>query len=35
MRLISGVEFSTDGLTIGYALALSQFLLMTWVLGWM
>ena len=29
-----GREFLTDGLTVGYALALSQFL-MTWVLGWM
>jgi uncharacterized membrane protein (DUF485 family) len=29
-----GREFITDGLTVGYALALSQFL-MTWVLGWM
>jgi uncharacterized membrane protein (DUF485 family) len=29
-----GREFITDGLTIGYALALSQFV-MTWVLGWM
>ncbi len=28
-----GREFITDGLTVGYALALSQFL-MTWVLGW-
>ena len=29
-----GNEFITDGLTVGYALALSQFV-MTWVLGWM
>jgi uncharacterized membrane protein (DUF485 family) len=29
-----GREFITDGLTVGYTLALSQFL-MTWVLGWM
>jgi uncharacterized membrane protein (DUF485 family) len=29
-----GREFIADGLTVGYALALSQFL-MTWVLGWM
>ena len=29
-----GREFITDGLTVGYAFALSQFL-MTWVLGWM
>ena len=29
-----GREFITDGLTVGYALALSQFV-MTWVLGWM
>jgi uncharacterized membrane protein (DUF485 family) len=29
-----GREFITDGLTIGYVLALSQFV-MTWVLGWM
>lgn len=29
-----GEEFLTDGLTVGYALALTQFL-MTWVLGWM
>src|SRR4029453_1800026 len=29
-----GREFITDGLTVGYVLALSQFL-MTWVLGWM
>ena len=29
-----GREFIADGLTIGYVLALSQFL-MTWVLGWM
>ena len=29
-----GREFLTDGLTVGYALALSQFV-MTWVLGWM
>ena len=29
-----GREFLTDGLTVGYALALSQFI-MTWVLGWM
>ena len=27
-----GREFITDGLTVGYVLALSQFL-MTWVLG--
>jgi uncharacterized membrane protein (DUF485 family) len=27
-----GREFLTDGLTVGYALALSQFV-MTWVLG--
>ena len=29
-----GREFITDGITVGYALALSQFV-MTWVLGWM
>ena len=29
-----GREFLTDGLTVGYVLALSQFL-MTWGLGWM
>ena len=29
-----GREFITDGLTVGYALALSQFV-MVWVLGWM
>ena len=29
-----GREFITDGLTVGYALALSQFV-MTWTLGWM
>jgi uncharacterized membrane protein (DUF485 family) len=29
-----GDEFITDGLTVGYALALTQFV-MTWVLGWM
>jgi uncharacterized membrane protein (DUF485 family) len=29
-----GREFITDGMTVGYALALTQFL-MTWVLGWM
>ena len=29
-----GREFITDGLTVGYALALSQFV-MTWGLGWM
>jgi uncharacterized membrane protein (DUF485 family) len=29
-----GEEFLTDGLTVGYVLALSQFV-MTWVLGWM
>jgi uncharacterized membrane protein (DUF485 family) len=28
-----GEEFITDGLTVGYMLALSQFV-MTWVLGW-
>jgi uncharacterized membrane protein (DUF485 family) len=28
-----GREFIADGLTVGYALALSQFV-MTWVLGW-
>jgi uncharacterized membrane protein (DUF485 family) len=28
-----GDEFLTDGLTVGYVLALSQFV-MTWVLGW-
>jgi uncharacterized membrane protein (DUF485 family) len=28
-----GREFITDGLTVGYALALTQFL-MTWGLGW-
>ncbi len=29
-----GEEFITDGLTVGYTLALSQFV-MTWVLGWL
>ena len=29
-----GEEFLTDGLTVGYVLALSQFL-MTWGLGWL
>jgi uncharacterized membrane protein (DUF485 family) len=29
-----GREFITDGLTVGYALALSQFV-MTWGLGWL
>ena len=29
-----GREFIADGLTVGYVLALSQFV-MTWVLGWM
>jgi uncharacterized membrane protein (DUF485 family) len=29
-----GREFITDGLTVGYVLAFSQFI-MTWVLGWM
>ena len=29
-----GREFLVDGLTVGYVLALSQFV-MTWVLGWM
>jgi uncharacterized membrane protein (DUF485 family) len=29
-----GEEFITDGLTVGYALALTQFI-MVWVLGWM
>jgi uncharacterized membrane protein (DUF485 family) len=29
-----GREFITDGLTVGYVLALTQFV-MTWVLGWM
>ena len=29
-----GREFITDGLTVGYVLALSQFV-MTWALGWM
>ena len=29
-----GEEFITDGLTVGYALALTQFV-MTWGLGWM
>src|ERR687894_182275 len=29
-----GEEFLTDGLTVGYILALSQFV-MTWVLGWL
>lgn len=29
-----GEEFLTDGLTVGYVLALSQFI-MTWVLGWL
>jgi uncharacterized membrane protein (DUF485 family) len=28
-----GEEFLTDGLTVGYVLALSQFI-MTWLLGW-
>jgi uncharacterized membrane protein (DUF485 family) len=28
-----GREFITDGITVGYVLALSQFI-MTWVLGW-
>jgi uncharacterized membrane protein (DUF485 family) len=28
-----GEEFLTDGLTVGYVLALSQFV-MTWMLGW-
>ena len=28
-----GEEFLTDGLTVGYVLAISQFV-MTWVLGW-
>jgi uncharacterized membrane protein (DUF485 family) len=28
-----GAEFITDGMTVGYALALTQFL-MTWGLGW-
>ena len=28
-----GEEFLADGITVGYALALSQFV-MTWVLGW-
>jgi uncharacterized membrane protein (DUF485 family) len=31
---IKGREFITDGLTVGYALALSQFV-MTWLLGWL
>jgi uncharacterized membrane protein (DUF485 family) len=29
-----GEEFIADGFTVGYALALTQFI-MTWVLGWM
>ena len=29
-----GREFLADGITVGYVLALSQFI-MTWVLGWM
>jgi uncharacterized membrane protein (DUF485 family) len=29
-----GREFITDGVTVGYALALTQFV-MTWVLGWL
>jgi uncharacterized membrane protein (DUF485 family) len=29
-----GREFIADGITVGYALALTQFI-MTWVLGWM
>ena len=29
-----GEEFLVDGLTVGYVLALTQFV-MTWVLGWM
>jgi uncharacterized membrane protein (DUF485 family) len=29
-----GEEFITDGITVGYALALTQFV-MTWVLGWL
>jgi uncharacterized membrane protein (DUF485 family) len=29
-----GREFITDGMTVGYALALTQFI-MVWVLGWM
>ena len=29
-----GEEFITDGVTVGYALALTQFV-MTWVLGWL
>jgi uncharacterized membrane protein (DUF485 family) len=29
-----GEEFLADGLTVGYVLALSQFV-MTWVLGWL
>jgi uncharacterized membrane protein (DUF485 family) len=29
-----GEEFLTDGLTVGYVLALTQFI-MTWVLGWL
>ena len=29
-----GREFLTDGMTVGYALALSQFV-MTWGLGWL
>jgi uncharacterized membrane protein (DUF485 family) len=29
-----GEEFLTDGLTVGYVLAFTQFI-MTWVLGWM
>jgi uncharacterized membrane protein (DUF485 family) len=29
-----GREFLTDGMTVGYAFALTQFV-MTWVLGWL
>jgi uncharacterized membrane protein (DUF485 family) len=29
-----GREFLTDGMTVGYVLALTQFI-MTWVLGWL
>ena len=29
-----GREFLVDGITVGYALALTQFI-MTWVLGWL
>ena len=29
-----GEEFLVDGLTVGYVLALTQFV-MTWVLGWL